>query len=291
MPKPLLILYLSMCTIVCAFSAHSHPGARSTIDHFSHKLEREPKSQALHIQRGIAYSADGQFDNALADLQKASTLGDPVLVSFDLGVLHYRKGEFEEALRHFDQYLERFPQHSACLEYRARLRRDKGDHEGAIADFLQVFELEKSPNPGHYISVARMLAEDERVLEALKVLDEGNSKLGLTPQLQFVAIGLEEQRNRIDRAIERLQALHPILGESADWKVQMGALQHGNNNPKQGNALLLAAKKQLGELRRTPARIALLERIAKTAIAIRSLRKHLQNKMLQERSNKGVTLN
>ena len=70
-----------------------------------------------------------------------------MLVSFDLGVLHYRMAQFDSARLYFDTFLVRFPNHSACLEYRARLLRDSGDFDGAIADFRRMFERIKRPIP------------------------------------------------------------------------------------------------------------------------------------------------
>jgi Tfp pilus assembly protein PilF len=254
----LALLVLFLCTPVLA-----HPGASASIDHYSHEIERNPRDQAPYIRRGIAYSNDGQYDKALADFEQAKTLDEPVVVSFDLGVLHYRRGEYETARAYFDEYLEAFPDHAACLEYRARLARDMGDTEAAVADFQRVFGLQQRPNPGHYISVAEMLESSgpAGIDRALQVLDGGNEKLGLTPQLQQHAIQLELRRGRTDLAIARLQTLEPMLGESPDWKVQMAELQLQAGDKDAANKLLEAADQQLATLRKTPARITLQARI------------------------------
>jgi tetratricopeptide (TPR) repeat protein len=242
---------------------HAHPGASTTIEHFTHQIEHQPDEQLLYIRRGIAYSADGQYEQALSDFERAETLGDPLLVSFDLGVLHYRRGEFDTALGYFNRYLQRFPNHSACLEYRARLLRDQGNYKESVADFLRVFELEQRPNPGHYISVAQMLASGggNGTQQALQVLDDGTIKLGLTPQLQFYAIELETERGRPDLAVKRMQALQNMLGDSPDWKVGMAELYYDNKQVEAAEKWLDSAERQLVELRRTPARIALQQRI------------------------------
>lgn len=250
--------------LVAALPLFAHPGASTTIEHFTHEIEHRPDSQVLYIKRGIAYSADGQYERALADFSRAQTLGDPVLVSFDLGVLHYRRGELDTALSYFNAWLERFPNHSGCLEYRARLLRDKGDYQASVADFRRVFELQGRPNPGHYVSAAEMLvsAGDSGVRQALDLLDAGNEKLGLTPQLQCYAIRLETERGRPDLAVRRMLALEPMLGSSPDWKVSMAELYFENRQSAPAQELLVAAERQLQELRRTPARIALQGRIS-----------------------------
>ncbi len=255
--------FLAFSAAFLCMPALAHPGASSAIDHYSHEIEENPRDQAHYIRRGIAYSNDGQYDKALADFEQAKTLGKPIVVSFDLGVLHYRRGEFATASDYFDEYLEAFPDHAACLEYRARLKRDMGDTKGAVADFKRVFALQQRPNPGHYISVAEMLQATgpDGIDQALEILDQGNAKLGLTPQLQRHAIALELQRGRPDLAISRLQTLEPMLGGSPDWKVDMAELQLQAGNKDAATTLLQTAEQQLDTLRKTPARIALKERI------------------------------
>jgi len=193
---------------------------------------------------------------------RAAELGDPVLVSFDLGVLHYRMGDFAAARRYFDAWLQRFPNHAACLEYRARLLRDAGDHDGAIADFRRVFALQSRPNPGDYISVAEMFESrgDAGVAEALEVLDQGIAKLGVTPQIQRKAVALELRRKQPGRAIERMRALEPMLGESPDWKVEMGELMLAAGRREEAQIYFRRAADQLGGLRPTPARQQLMRR-------------------------------
>jgi len=204
MRRTALLLPLMLLPLSLGQSASAHPGASATIEHYSHEIEDDPKNQRLYILRGIAYSNDALYDEALADLKQAEKLGDPVLASCDLGVLHYRKGELDAALGYFDRYLERYPARGRgyCLEYRARARRDSGDHAGSIRDFRRVIELEPRPNPGHYISVATMLTEsgESGIDEALAILDAGIAKLGLNPQLQHHAIELELTSQRPDRA-------------------------------------------------------------------------------------------
>ena len=141
-----------------------------------------------------------------------------------------------------------------------------------MADFRRVFELQDRPNPGHYISVAEMLAStgDVGVQQALDLLDAGNEKLGLTPQLQFYAIRLETGRGRPDLAVQRMLALEVMLGESPDWKVAMAELYYDNRQVAPASKLLAAAEQQLLELRRTPARIALKARIFELRERIRS---------------------
>jgi len=272
MRRTTLLLSLILIPLSLGQSASAHPGASATIDHYSHEIEDDPKNQRLYILRGIAYSNDGGYDDALADFKRAEKLGDAVLVSCDLGVLSYRKGELDTALGYLDRYLERYGDKGRgyCLEYRARARRDSGDRAGSIRDFRRVIELEPRPNPGLYVSVATMLAEsgETGIDAALAILDEGIAKLGLNPQLQHQAIELELTRKRPDRALARGEALRSILGDSPEWKVDMAELYLSGGKSAEADGMLKDAKAQLQGLRKTPARLKLQERI--TALEHRS---------------------
>ncbi len=244
--------------------ALAHPGANSSVAYFSHQIENRPGEQSLYIQRGIAYSAAAQYDKALEDFEVAQSLGNPTVVSFDLGVLHYRRSELNRAEAYFDEFLLAYPNHPACLEYRARLRRDRGDSNGSVADFRHVFDLLDNPNPGHYISAAELLESsgDRGIEEALAILDSGLAKIGLSSQLQKQAIRLEVRRERYDLAISRQMTLQPMLGTSPNWKVETAELQQQAGRRDGALRLLEQAADQLTTLRATPARQSLLARIA-----------------------------
>ena len=150
--------------------------------------------------------------------------------------------------------------------------RDAGDYEASVADFRRVFELQDQPNPGHYISAAEMLQSKSTagIDQALVILDQGNKKLGMTPQLQQYAIQLELCRKRPENALERMRELEPMLGESPDWKVGMAELTLQVGQAERAATLLDEALLQLDTLRKTPARLELRERIDRLR-AIRSI--------------------
>ena len=108
-----LLCVLALPTLATGVLAH--PGMHETIETLSERIREAPGQQALHIERGIAYSEDGLLGLALADFRKAETLGDRVQVALDLGVLHYRSGAYEQARESLTRYLTRFPGHAVRL--------------------------------------------------------------------------------------------------------------------------------------------------------------------------------
>lgn len=260
----IFLAIICFCLLLPLTATLAHPGAHDKLVYLNEKLKAQPDDQQLYIQRGSTYSNDGQFDNALADFRKAETLGNPLAVAFELGVLYYRKGEFDTARAYFDSWLKQSPKHTPALEYRARLLRDAGDYNASLADYKALFALRKRSDPGNYISAAKMLAqlEDEGIAAAIEMLDQGMQQLGLAPQLQRYAIKLELQRQQTANAIARLDSLAPMLGDSPEWKTDMGELLLLAGRKAEARQLFNQATTQLASLRKTPARLQLLEKIA-----------------------------
>ena len=115
MKTPLLLAALLMA-VAAPLRAGAHPSAQHTIEILSESIRAQPDLQEFYIRRGQAYSNEGLPEPALVDFQKAETLGPPILVAFDLGVLHYRMGRLDDARRYLDAFLKRFPKNAPALE-------------------------------------------------------------------------------------------------------------------------------------------------------------------------------
>ncbi len=238
-----------------------------TIALLTQRIADSPADAALYLERGIAYSNDGQLALSLADYREAERLGDPVLVAFDLGVLHYRAGDYAAAREALTRTLTRFPQHARALDYRARAAREAGDTRAAVADFEALFALEAGVNPGHYISAAELLASlpDRGVPAALALLDRGMLQLGVIPQLQQRAIAFERERGSLAAALARLETLAEPLAQSPEWRVERAEILRALGREAEAQAELARASSALAALRLTPARAALAARIAELA--------------------------
>ena len=177
----------------------------------------------------------------------------------------YRAAEFTAAREYFDHYLRVEPDHVISLEYRARLLRDAGEYAASVADYERLFSLIPMPDPGHYISVARMMvALPERGTDdALALLDRRMEEVGVLSQLQRYAIELERRRQHYEGAITRLETLDPRLRATPEWKVEMGELQLQAGHRSQAQSYLEAAEQQLRVVRPTVARRDLHTRLKK----------------------------
>ena len=255
-------------------SAAAHPAELERIEILTARIEARPLDPGLYIARASFYSHNGDYALARSDLRRAEQLGDPVFAAYEVGLLHYREGERNEAKVRFDQFLARFPDHVPALEQRARLLAELGETRAAVVDYDRIFELTPRPNPGTYLSAAKLFAGDTEsgVEAALAMLDRGMKRLGVIPQLQQPAIELELSSGRPESALERVETLQTVLADGPEWNVQMAELLLRLERSKQASRHLSAAKKTLRELRDTPARTELAKRIGvlEAAIAGRS---------------------
>ena len=86
-----------------------------------------------------------------------------------LGIWHYERGEFKEALRAFDEGLRNAPRSAGLWCNRANACYCLGGHEQAVADYTRA--LEAAPILDGYYGRAMVLAELGRPQEAIADLD------------------------------------------------------------------------------------------------------------------------
>lgn len=220
------------------------------------RIQAYPDEQEWRIRRARAYTDAGRYDAAMEDIRAAQALGDPAEAAYVYGVLLYHRGDLEAAREQFDRYLSVYPGHRASLDYRARLLRDAGDYERALADYQRLFSLSDDLDPGYYIAAANMLAAlpDRGTDEALAMLDTRMETIGPVTSLQRHAIGLEKDRGNYPAAISRLAMLDERLRATPEWQVEMAQLLLLAGRPEEALPYILVAEEQLGSLRQTGAR-------------------------------------
>ncbi len=250
---------LFLLLLIPAPNLMAHPGVEDRIHLLSEDIVASPNNQYLYVQRGLAYSNNAQPQLALADIKTAETLGDPLDVAFARGILLYRAGDFTAARVYFDRYLQAHPRHLASLEYRARMLRDAGVNAAALADFQQIFALKATPDPGYYISAARiMVALPEYGIDgAIALLDKRMDQVGVLSSLQRYAIELETDRQHYDAAITRMATLDKALRATPQWQVEVAQLHMQAGQPEQARGLLEQADSRLRALRSNTARVEL----------------------------------
>ena len=166
--------------------AAAHSGDQVSIDRLTQIIAAYPEQQALYIKRGAIYSQAGSWQLADSDFQRAYLFGDPREVSFELGLMRFRQGDYGHAQAQFSLYLSMHPNAAEALLYRARAAQAAGAPQMALTDFQAYFTLVDQPHPGDLLAAAMLMAQgpDPAVVSALALIDGAMAKVGLQPQLQ-----------------------------------------------------------------------------------------------------------
>lgn len=246
-------------------SVSSHEGTATHLEQLNHAIEHAPDNQALYLQRGALYSEEaGLHERALQDFRHAERLGPAILVAYEIGLMFYRQGDFVQAQQYLDRYIAHFPQLAQPYEERAKILYELGKIEASLADYDRYFNLQPNINPGSFITAAKIHAAEatpEAIAAALRLLDQGIETLGLNPQLQRYAIELELQQRRPAQALARLTTLKAVLKASPLWQIEMAELLLQSQQPAEAKAFLTQADVELAQLKQTPARLQLRQRI------------------------------
>jgi lipoprotein NlpI len=160
---------------------------------------REPTVRG-YSNRGNAYYAKGDNDNAIADYNQAIQLNPKDAAAFNnRGSAYFAKGNSDHAIADYSQAIQINPRDVGAYNNRGNAYYAKGDHERAIADYSQAIQIDPR-NSRAYLS--RGLAN--LYLGALpKTLNDLNQASALDPDDGYVALWLDIANKR-GRSVSRL---------------------------------------------------------------------------------------
>lgn len=247
--------------------AYSHPGHQESIAYFSEKIASQPTQQNWYLMRGMRYMEDGDFGLAEQDFEAAMQRGNPETVYLPLGVLNYRRGDFQRSITLLDAVLASQPDNWQALHYRSLASLALGNLESAIDDARRYLRLKPEPDAADFIALAQIYLQKgaDGVTPSLQVLDDANQRLGLTPQVQDYAIRVELNRNRPDLALERQLRLQEFVGATPKSNLETARLLQLLDRKAEAKQYLIKTVAAVKQLRPTPARKKLLE-TAQTAL-------------------------
>ena len=264
-PKAMNLLQKLAVLTLAGFSLCSaaHPGIATRFEQLDELIDRYPQSQPLWLKRASLFIQHGDLKSAHRDLQQAAQLGDPVETAFQMGLLHFKEGQFKKSYDDFESYLKRAPGHALSYLYRAKAASVMGQYDLAIENFEFYFSRSLNPHPGEYLAAARLQVESspDDYGPALLLIDQAIGRLGLIPQLQRYATDLEIQRGNFTAAIERWDSAELALGSSPEWKFKAARIYSQAGQFVRARQLILLLKEQLLELKPTPARQQLWQEI------------------------------
>jgi tetratricopeptide (TPR) repeat protein len=203
----------------------AHDGLAEQIAAVSAQIAASPASPELFVKRGELYRATRQYQQALADLDRAARL-DPTFAAADLVRTYVCLdiGDSRSAADAATRFLTRQPGHVGALVARARALAKLGRAEDAAADFTRA--LEAQPQPDLYIERARVAATagPAAIEAALRGLDDGIRRLGPIVTLELEAIDIELRLAHYDAALARLDRVSAQAARKESWLARRGAI-------------------------------------------------------------------
>ena len=119
------------------------------IEAYSRVIELNPNNPNAYNNRGVAYSAKGDFDRTIEDYTKAIELNPNYAVAYNnRGGVYYLKEEYESAIVDFTKATELNPDYAVAYNNRGVAYYLKEEYESAIVDFTRAIEL----NPNYAIA-------------------------------------------------------------------------------------------------------------------------------------------
>jgi tetratricopeptide (TPR) repeat protein len=126
---------------------------------------------SAHLQRARARANMNLHDEAFDDFAQAQKLDPMNLLTYEWrAMLHQQRDEFGPALRDCDRMVELSPGETSYV-YRAHVRSESGDLDGALDDLGQALEIANEPYRIHGIR-GQLLLNAERITEARAEFDE-----------------------------------------------------------------------------------------------------------------------
>jgi tetratricopeptide (TPR) repeat protein len=101
-----------------------------------------------YVFRGMAYNLKGDYDWAIADLDKAIELDPKNAIAYDArGSAYGYNGDYDRAIFDLDKAIELNPNFANTYRNRGNAYEHKGDHDRAIADYRKALELDPNLAP------------------------------------------------------------------------------------------------------------------------------------------------
>lgn len=199
--------------------AAGHGDLTESIARISGQIQQSPTSE-LYFQRGKLRLENGNAMAALADFDRIphDTIETAPLRAEAL----IKLGKHTLALKTLDRFLTTHPDASRCLVLRARTFAHLGDPASAIRDYQKALALTPKPEPDLVLEVSSALAKQNRISEALQILDHSTPKP--LPSLALAALDLETRAGDWNSALRRIETMRKSAVRPEPWMARRASI-------------------------------------------------------------------
>ena len=112
---------------------------------YNRSIEVHPRIVGPFVNRGVIFAERGEYENAIEDYSRAIEINDKFALSYeDRGLAFAEMGEHDKAIADYESAMTLEPGTKIrVLNYRGECHRSKGQYELAIRDFNEAIELDR----------------------------------------------------------------------------------------------------------------------------------------------------
>jgi tetratricopeptide (TPR) repeat protein len=221
MRSPKVVSLLTLALSFATANALAHGDVHERIVALTKQIAGTPTNASLYFQRADLYRVDGDWTNALIDLNHVARLDRSIKrVDFMRGLVQHEANQPQAALAPLNRYLAEKPPDAEAYTVRARVQAKLSHHSAAVEDYTTAIKLSGTANPELYIERSASLRTLGKADEAVRGLDEGIRKLGPIVTLELPAVDLEIALKRYDAALARIDAVTARLQRKETWLVR-----------------------------------------------------------------------
>lgn len=265
MPLPARRMLAALClgAALTAARAAAHEGLDESLAHVDAALTLAPDDPELWCRRAALARAGGDFERAVADLERAIALGlAPARAEHERGVQLQQAGRLAEAEPHLRRARALAPTDLETLVAHADALAALGRWREAADAYARVVELAPGASPDLHLARVRALASGGAAAqdEALRAVDAALTRLGPVPALEQAGIELELRAGRSDAALARLERFPAAARRREAWQLQRAEILEQAGRADAARAAYASALAAISKLppgrRGTPAALA-----------------------------------
>ena len=258
-----------LCLVAVGPVAIGHGDRGEYLSELNARIESQPDSVRLLLERAEVHRRLGHRDEALADLDRVFAISPGwSRAHYLIGLNHLDArlfGEAESALRRFLEDVPDSPSGHVAL---AEALTGQGRHLDAAREYDRAIALQPTPVPDHFLARARSYraAGERHLARAVEGLDEGMRIIGPLVTLQKLAIDTELARGNHAGAVTRIDAVLSTLERQETWLVNKATVLASAGRHVEAMDAFRMASEALNSLprrvRSSPAMVALAETIS-----------------------------
>ena len=174
-------------------------------------IRQNPEDAGLHNARGLVRTATLEYDQALADFDKAVRLGPSAPCYMNRGNVWMRKGIYPEAIANFNAALRLDPKNAGAYGNRGNAWLYRGEYDRAIADFDEVTRLDpRDALSFHNRGIAwRSKGEYAKAIADLSVSIQLNPHFGMAYGNRGIALNLSGEYEKALADFDQADRLTP----------------------------------------------------------------------------------